>query len=650
MKLFVPGRICLFGEHSDWAGSYRRINSELEKGYTIITGTNQGVHAEVKPHPSKLILTSTLNDGSKEGPFEIEMRSEALLEQAQKGGFFSYACGVAYQVSTHYHVRGLEIDNFLTDIPIQKGLSSSAAICVLVARAFNRVYDLKMTVRGEMEYAYQGEITTPSRCGRMDQGCAYGERPILMTFDGDRIDVQELKVKADLHFVIVDLKAGKDTKEILAKLNHCYPFADNELQNDVQRYLGVTNRRIVHDAVSALENGEAQGFGQLMKDAQKEFDEHLIPACSSQLTAPVLHRVLEYEPIQKYIYGGKGVGSQGDGSAQLLARDEESRKKVIKLLEKDLGLSCLPLTVKTARKIRKAVVPAAGFGTRLFPASKAIKKELFPIIDKTGRAKPVLLAIIEEAFNSGIESLIIIIQENDKELFENFFFNIPLAENFNKLSREDQDYCHRIIEMGHRIHFVCQDVQEGFGHAVYCANEWVNNEPFILMLGDHLYRSDIDTPCTRQLLDVYEQYNTNVVGLKVISGSDLKRFGCVTGQWEKPGSILTVTEIFEKPTQEYAREHLHIDAMEEDQYLALSGQYILSPRIFHYLEDHIKNNIRERGEFQLTSCLDRLRQEDGFMGYVIRGRSFDIGVPEQYKKTLFEYSREGRGNSEERDN
>ncbi len=93
--------------------------------------------------------------------------------------------GVAYQILTHYHVRGLVIDNYKTDLPIKKGLSSSAAICVLTARAFNRVYDLKMTIRGEMELAYQGEITTPSRCGRMDQGCAFGNRPILMTFDGD---------------------------------------------------------------------------------------------------------------------------------------------------------------------------------------------------------------------------------------------------------------------------------------------------------------------------------------------------------------------------------------------------------------------------------------------------------------------------------
>ena len=548
MKLFVPGRICLFGEHSDWAGSYRRINSELEKGYTIITGTNQGVHAEVKAHPTKLILTSTLNDGVREGPFKIEMRSDALLEQAQKGGFFSYACGVAYQVLTHYHVRGLEIDNYLTDIPIQKGLSSSAAICVLVARAFNRVYDLKMTVRGEMEYAYQGEITTPSRCGRMDQGCAYGERPILMTFDGDRIDVQELKLKENLHFVIVDLKTGKDTKEILAKLNHCYPFADDDIQKKVQHYLGPMNRKIVHNAITTLQKGEVEDLGHLMKEAQNEFDTYLIPACPSQLTAPVLHRVLEHKPIQKYIYGGKGVGSQGDGSAQLLAKDEESQQKVIQVLESDLGLSCLPLTVKTAQKIRKAVIPAAGFGTRLFPASKVIKKELFPIIDSTGTAKPVLLAIVEEALNSGIESISVIIQECDRELFENFFYNLPFVENFNKLSREDQDYCNRIIDIGHRVHFVFQDVQEGFGHAVYCAHDWVNHEPFILMLGDHLYISDNETPCTRQLLDVYEQYNTNVVGLKVISDSELKRFGCVTGQWEKVNSILNVTEIYEKPS------------------------------------------------------------------------------------------------------
>ena len=283
MKLFVPGRICLFGEHSDWAGGYRRINAELDKGQAIIAGTNQGIYAEVNPHSTKLIIRSTRNDGTKTDILEIPMKREELLKEAQKGGYFSYAAGVAYQVLTHYRVHGLEIDNTLTDLPIQKGLSSSAAICVMVARAFNRVYDLKMTTRGEMEFAYMGEITTPSRCGKMDQGCAYGNRPILMIFDGDRADVVELKLPKNLYFVVVDLCASKDTKEILSKLNHCYPFAENNLQKAVQNYLGPVNTGITNRAVELLEAGDAVEIGKLMKKAQEQFDLNCMPACPSQL-------------------------------------------------------------------------------------------------------------------------------------------------------------------------------------------------------------------------------------------------------------------------------------------------------------------------------------------------------------------------------
>ncbi len=636
MKLFVPGRICLFGEHSDWAGGHRRTNAELEKGYTLITSTNQGVYAEVQPHPTSLILKTSLSDGTRHGPFTLPMEPTALLEEAEKGGFFSYAAGVAYQILTNYRVQGLEIDNYLTDLPVKKGLSSSAAICVLVARAFNRIYDLKMTTRGEMECAYQGEIKTPSRCGRMDQGCAY-QHPILMVFDGDNIDVREFSVPSNLYMVIVDLGVGKDTRLILSQLNHCYPFAENELQNKVQHFLGSLSKEITQSAYEALRLGNAEAVGRLMTRAQHEFDEHLTPACPSQLTAPVLHKVLNYEPIQPYIWGGKGVGSQGDGTAQFIVKNEESQHKVIEIIERDLQMSCLKLVIEASKHVRKAVIPAAGFGTRLFPASKAMKKELFPVIDHTGRAKPAIMAIVEEAINAGIEEVCLIVQSRDIDLFESYFKAPPRIEHYNKLSKENKAYCDYLIELGSRISFVTQDVQEGFGHAVYCAKEWVNGEPFLLMLGDHLYGSDEAHSCTKQVLNAYEQVGHSVVGVKETHITELANFGCVTGVWHEEASMLSVTAFYEKPDPEYAREHLHVDGMDTDSFLTVFGIYVIEPQIFGFLEQNIEHNFRERGEFQLTSCLDDLRKADGFSGYVVQGRRFDIGLPKEYRQTVIDF-------------
>ena len=637
MKLFVPGRICLFGEHSDWAGGYRRINAEIDKGYAIISGTNQGIYAHVKPHPTKFIFHATFDENQQQESVELPMEPEILLENAQKGGLFSYAAGVVYQVLTNYRVRGLEIDNYRTDIPIKKGLSSSAAVCVLVARAFNQIYDLKLTVRGEMEIAYLGEIATPSRCGRMDQGCAYGDRPILMIFDGDRMDVQEISVPNDLFLIIADLNAGKDTREILNCLNHCYPFAENEIQENVQRYLGPVNVRIINKAMDALHRGDASEIGALMNEAQAQFDKHLQPACPSQLTAPVLHKVLSHKPLRPYIYGGKGVGSQGDGSVQFIARDEVSQEKAIEILESDFSLSCLKLVLRSGRRVRKALIPAAGLGTRLFPASKAVKKELFPVIDIEGRAKPVILAIVEEALNAGIEKVGIVVQSKDQELFEEIFCTPPPIESFNKLSRENQKYSEYLMEIGNRILFLSQDIQEGFGHAVHCAKDWVGDEPFLLLLGDHLYASQEEFSCSRQLVEVYEKVGRSVVGLKTTAIEDIHNFGCVTGVWKERDRLLDITEFKEKPDADYARKHLHIDGMGEDVFLTVFGQYILSPKIFDYLEENIQKNIREKGEFQLTSCLDRLRREDGFVGYIVKGQRFDIGTPDAYRRTLIDF-------------
>ena len=634
MKVFVPGRICLFGEHSDWAGGYRRINAEIEKGYTLLTGTNQGIYAEVEPHPTALVLTSTTPEGERHGPYEIPMESQKLLEEAQRGGFWSYIAGVAYQVLTHYHVRGLVIDNYKTDLPIKKGLSSSAAICVLTARAFNRVYDLKMTTRGEIELAYQGEITTPSRCGRMDQGCAFGNRPILMTFDGDHLDVTELQVPRDMHFVIVDLQAKKDTMEILARLNRSYPFAEDKVEQNVQELLGPINKRIVHQAIEALQSGDAERLGTLMIEAQEFFDRYATPACPEELTAPVLHHTLNYEPLQPHLWGGKGVGSQGDGTAQFIARSEADQQAVIEIVERDLGMPCLMLTLRAGQKVRKALIPAAGFGTRLFPATKAAKKELFPIIDRDGIAKPAMLLIVEEALEAGVDEVIIVAQEHDLEAFQSFFNVQVTIENYNKLPRHFQEYSQRILEIGRHVSFVTQTAQEGFGHAVYCAREAVGNEPFLLMLGDHLYRSNGKKPCAQQLIEVYNKYGVSTLGLRYTPEGQIANFGTATGIWIEENHLLNVTGFVEKPTVDYARNNLRVPGLPEDEYLTVFGQYVIKPQIFDYLEEHITNNVRERGEFQLTSALDRLRQEDGSLGLIMDGQRYDIGLPEYYLETL----------------
>ncbi len=352
IDLFVPGRICLFGEHSDWAGGYRQQNSLLERGHTLTSGTDQGIHARVEAHPTSLVLTATTPGGQMWGPHEIALAPQALLAEAQSGSFWSYCAGVAYQIQHRYAVSGLRIHNYHTDLPIRKGLSSSAAISVLTARAFNLVYELGLTIRDEMELAYLGEITTPSRCGRMDQGCAFGKRVVLMTFDGDGLHTREVSVGSDLFLVIADLGAEKNTRKILDCLNRCYPAGDTALASGVQDLLGPTNRRVVHEALEALATGDSRWLGALMDEAQSLFDRYATPVCPEELVAPRLHQLLSYAPLRPHVWGGKGVGSQGDGAAQFVARSQEHQKAAIDLLERSLGLRCLELTLPASTGAR----------------------------------------------------------------------------------------------------------------------------------------------------------------------------------------------------------------------------------------------------------------------------------------------------------
>jgi galactokinase len=347
-ELFVPGRLCLFGEHSDWAGGYRRIDRTIAPGHCMAIGTDQGIYADVSSHPSKFIIKSADIHGKTIGSQQFQMDEGELLKAAEGGGFFSYCAGVAYYILEEHQVGGLVIDNRM-DLPIRRGLSSSASICVLTARSFNQIYNLGLTRRQEMEYAYRGEILTSSECGRMDQVCAYGETPVFLTFDGDGMEIEELSPRRPIYMVIADLNKGKNTKKILSDLNHHFMEGDEDIKERLRYALGDANREILMDAKQTLEQGDSIRLGQLMNKAQRLFDGYVLPACPEELAAPKLHRVLSYPDIQDLIWGGKGVGSQGDGCVQFIARGLEEQEELIEGLWK--------LNVRPYNLIIKASAP-----------------------------------------------------------------------------------------------------------------------------------------------------------------------------------------------------------------------------------------------------------------------------------------------------
>lgn len=289
--------------------------------------------------------------------------------------------------------------------------------------------------------------------------------------------------------------------------------------------------------------------------------------------------------------------------------------------------------------VRKAIIPAAGFGTRMFPASKSVKKEFFPIIDRDGRAKPAILAIVEEALSAGIEAVGIVTQPSDRSLFTNFFHNPPTPELWSKLKPDQREYSEYLQQLGQKVTILTQDTQAGFGHAVFCAQEWVGDEAFLLLLGDTIYRSDTNQSCAHQLVATYQQVGKSVIGITSTSGAEIHHYGCVTGTWKQPNQILEISQIYEKPNLEYARQHLQVRGMGVDEFLSVFGIYLLTPSIFQYLDANIQKNKLERGEFQLTSCLEQLQQQEGMFGYLVQGQCFDLGLPQAYQQTMGNYPR-----------
>ncbi|MBR3270010.1 GHMP kinase [Candidatus Saccharibacteria bacterium] len=631
INLFVPGRLCIMGEHSDWAGRYRNINNKLNKGYAIVTGIEEGIYATATI--SDKVIVENVESGDS---FECEMDYDKLKEIAEEGGYWSYIAGVAACIKEQYNVGGVKIAINKVTIPEKKGLSSSAAICVLVARAFNQLYNLHLNVIGEMNLAYLGEITTPSRCGKLDQACAFGKKPVLLTFDGDRIDVKNIKVSKPLYFVFADLMSKKDTVKILADLNRSFPFAENEIDEKVQEALGVDNDEIVHKCIEYIESGDVEKVGEMMLKAQQNFDEKVAPACPEELTSPALHKVLNDEYIVSNSFGRKGVGSQGDGSVQVLAKNKESQDAILKYFKDVLGMDAYTLTIEETKPIKKAIIPVAGNGTRMFPITKCIKKAFLPVIDDDGIIKPVILSLAEEISDAGIEEICLVIDEGDKEDYDKLFKGKLSSEVAAKLSPELLEYEAKIQKIGKKIKYVYQTEKLGFGHAVSLCEEFAGGEPVLLALGDQLYKSDINESCTEQFLKNFAETNQLSVSVCEIPEGDVSRYGILSGKLENSKDYFYVDKMVEKPDVALAAEEYYTKCGDEKKYFAVFGEYILTKEVFDLLRDNIENNRKEGGEFELTSVLDQVREKNGMVAFIPKGKFFDVGNVKAYKRTFVE--------------
>lgn len=283
-------------------------------------------------------------------------------------------------------------------------------------------------------------------------------------------------------------------------------------------------------------------------------------------------------------------------------------------------------------KVRKAVITAAGRGTRQYPASSAVQKEMFPLVDRDGLAKPVIQIIGEEAVESGVEEICIITQPGEEKYYRDYFRRMN-DEEVRTFRGKDWAILEseKLGAFGERLYFAEQTTPEGYGHAVYQAKKFVGDEPFLLMLGDHLYVSDTKDRCARQLIRVYEQYMLDAVtGVQPTVERLLHLFGVIKGEPVDANKGIYKTDlIVEKPSVPVAREKLVTPMLPAGNYLAHFGTHVFGPAIFESLEYLMKENLREKGEFQLTAAQEHMRQQTKgkYWAVIVQGQRYDTGIP-----------------------
>ena len=255
------------------------------------------------------------------------------------------------------------------------------------------------------------------------------------------------------------------------------------------------------------------------------------------------------------------------------------------------------------KKIKKAVIPAAGLGTRFLPATKAQPKEMLPIVDK-----PTLQYIIEEAVASGIEEILIITGRNKKSIEDHFDKSVELELELEQKNKKELLEIVQSISNMINIHYIRQKEPKGLGDAIYCARHFIGDEPFAVMLGDDIV--DNDVPCLKQLMNAYEEYRTTILGVQQVNKNDTNKYGIISAKHIEE-RVYKVKHLVEKPETGSAPSNI-----------AILGRYIITPEIFEILENLPAG---KGGEVQLTDALNELSKKEAMYAYEFEGRRYDVG-------------------------
>ena len=288
-------------------------------------------------------------------------------------------------------------------------------------------------------------------------------------------------------------------------------------------------------------------------------------------------------------------------------------------------------------RVRKAVVPAAGLGTRHFPASHAVKKELFPVVGPDGIARAHIHYHLLELVKAGMEEICIIVQPGTDTAIRDYLEG-PGEAYLSRLAKYPAllAEARQMRDLADRVTFTVQHEQEGYGHAVYQSKAFAAGEPVLLCLGDHLFRGASVSPFCELAQMAAVADGKSVSAVNRIGPDELKGFGTIAGKRRTDNPrLIDVSRIIEKPDVAIARENLRVDGLEDDVFLGWFGMHLLAPSIYEILEEMIANNVRDGGEFQLTRAQEIQRQREGYLALeMLDATRFDFGIPDDFVRSV----------------